>query len=149
MKYVTGIHGLNVRTGRNTCGDNRAEHLDWSRMIMLDTDKSELGMWGIELGTKVPGHKETFAVADHLRCIVDIMSEFRDCDGLIGFKDKYLKTDEYNKELFEKVCSLYGRPNWDDINSLMEGEYLFEWVNYSRERLAIQSCLGRVGKIKW
>lgn len=69
-----------------------------------------------------------------MRSILDLMAVYGKLSYLKGFRNDFLCTDKYNKEFFDKVYMLRDRPNWSDISSLMKSEFMWEWVEYLRER---------------
>lgn len=131
MKYVTGVHALNIPNSLETCGDWHCSALRWKDICFLESEGSIWGEWGIESGKHIPEHgDEVFYVADDLRAILDIMGVYKDTRYLKGFKNDFLCTDKYNLVFFEKVYMLRDADNWDEIDSLMSKEFMWEWVRY-------------------
>lgn len=134
MLYVTGIYGLNIENSKETCGDWHTSALDWSRVVMLESEGSLWGNWGIESGKRIPEHKGIYNVADDMRSVLDLMGVFGRLRFLKGFKEDFFCTDKYNKEFFDKVFMLKDRENWSDISELMKQEFRQEWLNYMKGR---------------
>lgn len=133
MKYITGIHALNIPNSLDTCGDWHASALQWKNIQTLESTGSVWESWGIESSKTIPEHgTELFYVADDLRAILDIMGVYKDIKYLRGFRNDFLCTDKYNKEFFEKVIMLRTADNWEDIDKLMSTEFMWEWVNFKK-----------------
>lgn len=49
MRYITGIHALNLPCSLKTCGDWHTSALKWVDITYADTESSILGDWGIAL----------------------------------------------------------------------------------------------------
>lgn len=134
MQYVTGVYGLNIENSKNTCGDWHTSALDWSKVTFLNSENSLWGTWGIESHKTIPEHEGFYYVADDMRSILDLMGVYGRLRFLKGFRNDFLCTDEYNEEFFDKVYMLRNRDNWNDISSLMKGEFMYEWTNYLKEK---------------
>ena len=129
MLYISGIHALNIEDSLDTCGDWHTSALQWERIDLLDSDKTIFKDWGIEADKSIPEHDELYNVANTLRAILDLMVK-GSTRYLKGFRDDFICTDIYNLEFFEKVWMLRDLPHWEDINSLMKREFMFEWDNF-------------------
>lgn len=131
MKYITGQHALNLPCLLLTCGDWHTSALQWERLNLLDTDNHILGNYGIELNKKIPEHNETYAVANHIRAIIDLLITGKYTIAQ-GMKEDFICNEDYTQEIFEKVIILKEQPNWNEINNFMSKEYKMKWVNYVR-----------------
>ena len=133
MKYISGVHALNIENSLNTCGDWHASALNWNTIKLRESNESIFGDWGIEPNKRIPEHTELYNVADDLRAILDIL-----VDGntryLRGFRNDFLCTDEYNDIFFDKVYMLKSLEHWDNIDELMRKEFMFEWLNYIKSK---------------
>lgn len=129
MKYITGIQALNIENSKNTCGDWHWSGMDWSNLTLAESSNSILGDWGIEGPKEVPDNAELYYVADDMRAVLDLMQEGK-TGYLIGFRNDFICTDEYNDEFFSKVLLLKSNKHWDAINRLMEREFKGLWVGY-------------------
>lgn len=132
MKYITGIHALNIEDSTNACRDWHTSALNWKTIRLIESDNTLFKDWGIEKDKKIPDNDGLYNVANTLRAIVDLMST-GNIGYLKGFRDDFLCTDEYNKELFEKVALLKDSEHWNDIHKLMKCEFMWEWDNYISE----------------
>jgi hypothetical protein len=126
MKYITGLHALNLPCCLNTCGDWHASGIQWDKPDMADTDNSIYGLYGIEFEKQIPGHTETYAVANHIRALLDLLAQ-----GKIpiaqGMKKDYICNDGYTEEIFSRVIKLSGQTDWSRIDKFMHKEYGRQW----------------------
>lgn len=113
MKYITGMHALNMRCQLNTSGDWHRGLLDWDNPEMMDTENHPLGEWGIEK------YKETYK-ANHLRAVLDMMLDKKNLPHLISFYSDWISNPIYYTELLEKVKSLSYLPHYIDILDIMK-----------------------------
>lgn len=129
MLYISGIHALNLSCELETCGDWHQSAIQWVNIPLLESEGSIFGDYGIELNKKVPEHIETFAVANHIRALLDLLvaGKFSIAQGM---KNDYICNDKYTEEIFEKVLLLKNNKNWNEIDNFMEKEYLSQWYNY-------------------
>ena len=132
MKYITGIHALNIEDSLETCGDWHTSALNWQSIELNESEDNIFGDWGIEKGKEIPEHTELYNVANTLRAILDLMIK-GSTRYLKGFRDDFMCTDKYNREFFEEVMKLRGLSNWGDINTLMKQEFMYEWDRYVEE----------------
>lgn len=134
MKYVSLIHALNIPCNLNTCGDWHCSSLQWKKPSILDTKDSIFGNYGIEKNKSIPEHIEKYNIANHIRAILDLLyiGNFTVAQGM---NKDFLVTDEYNKEIFEKVLLMKNLPHWKEIDKFMTKEYLSDWVNFKKEVL--------------
>lgn len=129
MKYITGIHALNVPCSLNTSGDWHHLAIRWDRPHINDTRKSFFGNWGIEFH-EIPLHSgNEYPVANHIRACLDMLDS-GDFSNLQGMRRDYICTNEYDPFIFFKVAQMRMHPHWDEIDHFMEKEYLMEWVRY-------------------
>ena len=135
MKYITGIHGLNIENSKETCGDWHCSALYWddNNIDFRESNDSIFGDWGIELNKHIPEHDGTYAVADDLRSILDLMVS-GSTRYLIGFRDDFICTDKYNEEFMEKVWMLKGTEHWKDIDARMRSEFMQLWVDFHKKK---------------
>lgn len=129
MKYLTGQHALNLPCSLLTCGDWHMSALQWERLRFVESEESVFGDYGIELDCFVPTHEERYAVANHIRALLDLL-----VDGKFtiaqGMRDDFICNDDYTNEVFEKVSMLKNQPNWSEIYGFMCREYKMKWVRY-------------------
>ena len=129
MKYLTGVHALNIEDSTECCGDWHTSALNWRNIRVVDSDKTMFKDWGIEINKSIPEHTETYNVANTLRAVLDLMVEGQ-TRYLKGFRNDFICTDVYNREFFEKVSLLRSLDNWEDIDALMKHEFMWEWDKY-------------------
>lgn len=131
MKYVTGIHGLNISCTLETCGDWHQSGIQWKEPTIRESEGSILGNYGIELGKKIPEHENLYPVANHIRSLLDIL-----IDGNFGYaqgmNEDFICVDKYDEEIFRKVLLLKVLPHWNDIDYFMCFEYREKWVEFKK-----------------
>lgn len=66
MKYITGIHALNLRCSLETCGDWHQPGIQWKNLTIRESEDSVFGDYGIEDNSLVPDHPGTHKVANHI-----------------------------------------------------------------------------------
>lgn len=75
MRYITGIHVLNLSCNLETCGDWHTSALRWRDISFKNTGESIFGDWGIEYGKRIPEHRGTFVVANYIRALLDLLED--------------------------------------------------------------------------
>lgn len=132
MKYITGIHALNLPCSLETCGDWHMSGLRWVDITYADTETAVLGDWGIETCNCVPEHEGEFYIANTIRACLDllIMGNFATAQGM---NEDFICNENYDSLVFEKALQLRGLPNWGDINAFMLREYKLKWFNYLKK----------------
>ncbi len=131
MKYLTGIHALNLPCKLNTCGDWHCSGLRWENLSFRESEQSILGDYGIEQHRIIPflSETETYNVANHIRALLDLLYE-GDFSVAQGMNENFICTDEYDEEIFGKVLLLKGSPKWNSISDFMLSEYKDKWKDY-------------------
>lgn len=133
MKYITGIHALNLPCSLPTFGDWHRYGIQWKNPTIRDTEKSIFGDYGIEEYSKVPEHPGTFKVANHIRALLDMLAE-----GQFGYaqgmRKDFICNDSLDTEVFEKVFQLKNTPLWDQINQFMGREYAMRWIRLLKQQ---------------
>lgn len=130
MKYITGVHALNLPCALNTTGDWHMSWLQWDHPKMLDSKMSVYGDWGIEPNHNIPEHEGVFPVANHIRACLDML-ETGDFYHPQGMRDDFICWDAYTPLIFEKVMLLQDLPYWDKIKHFMEKEYRGQWFRFT------------------
>ena len=132
MKYISGIHALNIPCSLDTCGDWHCSALPWKNIDIRESDDSIYKDYGIDIEKKVPEHEGSYYVANHIRALLDLI-----CDGNFsearGMNNDFICNDNYDTEIFNKVMLLKNTPNWQKINEFMGKEYRMKWVNYLKD----------------
>lgn len=133
MKYISGIHALNLPCSLETCGDWHASGIQWKNLTIRDTDDSVFGSYGLEEYNKVPEHPGTYMIANTLRALLDLIVE---CNfGLAqGAREDFICNEEYTQEFMEKVYMLRDCDNWEAINMFMISEYKLDWLDFTDQR---------------
>lgn len=126
MKYISGIHALNLPCGLQTCGDWHTSSIQWDFPTLAESAGSILGDYGIEFGKKIPQHQERYAVANHIRALLDLIQNGQ-FELAQGMRKDYICNEAYTEELFEKVFSLRENGKWDEIDRFMHKEYGRRW----------------------
>lgn len=133
MQYVSGIHALNIKCSLDTCGDWHAAALQWSHPCIHESQGSLFGDYGIELDRTIPEHSEKFAVANHIRALLDMLErgQFALAQGM---RKDFICNDSYDGEVFEHVWAMRRLSNWPAISSFMGREYAMRWLNFIRSK---------------
>lgn len=132
MRYVTGMHALNLGDRSVTPGDWHFSAMDWARPMWLDTDASPFGMYDIGM-RKVPG-MGVVPVAGHVRACLDLIEQ-----GLYGsaqgMRDNFLDNPITDVPVMERILELRDRDDWPGIDRFMGREYLGAWLDYKASHL--------------
>lgn len=138
MKYITGIHALNIPCKLDTCGDWHASALKWENITIRESETSVFGDYGIEYGHKIPFHEGVHPVANHIRALLDLIDEgnFSVAEGM---KNDFICNDKYTGEIFRQVKRLVHNKNWEDICDFMHREYGKEWRMWSARNIRLLS----------
>ena len=129
MKYITGIHALNLNCSLETPGDWHQSAIQWQKPTMRESDGSMFGTYGIETNSNVPEHNGTFYTANHIRALLDLIEE-ENFPTAQGMRDEFICNDKYTQEIFEKVVLMKKLPHWQKISDFMGKEYMMQWVNF-------------------
>jgi hypothetical protein len=123
---------LNLPCSILTCGDWHQSALRWKDITFRDTDKAFFGRYGIEYGKRIPEHEGTYAVANHIRALLDLL-EMGNFSTAQGMNRDFICNDDYSGEIFERVSSMRALPNWEQIDAFMAREYYNKWVNFKKK----------------
>jgi hypothetical protein len=132
MRYITGVHALNLPCSLLTCGDWHCSALKWEKITFRDSTDSFYGDYGIEQCSAVPEHEGTYAAANHIRALLDLL-ELGNYSAAQGMNRDFIGNDDYNKEVFDKVALMRYLPHWRKIDSFMGREYYGKWLDYKRK----------------
>ena len=132
MKYITGIHALNIPCKLDTCGDWHCSALKWEKVAIEDTEKSPFGTYGIEMNKTIPEHSEKFAVANHIRACLDLI-EKGDFSNAQGMNEDFIVNKKYTGEIFRQVYKLRSRNDWKYISAFMGPEYKMQWLHFLKK----------------
>ncbi len=133
MKYITGLHALNLNCSLLTCGDWHQSALRWKNITFAESDDMFFKEYGIEYPHKIPHHKSTFYVANHIRALLDLL-ELENYILAQGMRDDYICNEAYTLEIFDKVYRMRDLKNWEAIDKFMGSEYYMAWLNYKRRK---------------
>ncbi len=131
MRYITGIHALNLPCSLLTCGDWHRSALQWKNITVRNSEDSLFGEYGIEHCSDVPEHEGTYAAANHIRALLDLL-ELGNFSAAQGMNRDFICYDGYNREVFDKVALLKASPAWTKIDAFMGREYYGKWLDYKR-----------------
>ena len=131
MKYLSGIHALNLPCELLTCGDWHQSGIQWNTLPLLESDGSIFGDYGIERNKFIPGHEDTLNVANHIRALLDLLALNKHSVAQ-GMNKDFICNEAYDEEIFGKVSSLKTLGHWDAINRFMGREYNSKWLDYKR-----------------
>jgi hypothetical protein len=131
MRYITGIHALNLPCSLLTGGDWHSSALKWKKLTVRESKDSLFGDYGIEHCSVVPEHSGTYAAANHIRALLDLL-ELGNFSAAQGMNRDYICNDDYTNEVFDKVALMRSLPNWHNIDGFMGREYYGQWLDYKR-----------------
>jgi len=131
MQYITGIHALNLPCSLLTGGDWHRSALRWKNVTMRDTEHSFFKDYGVEHGKRIPEHEGTYASANHIRALLDLL-EMGKFSVAQGMNRDYIGNDDDNEEIFNKVASMKILSHWQEIDQFMGREYYSKWLDYKR-----------------
>lgn len=131
MRYITGVHALNLRCSLLTCGDWHQSSIQWHSPLLRNSEDSVFGDYGIEKDVPIPEHTEKYNAANHIRACLDLL-ELGNFAVAQGMKDDFICNNDYTEEIFSQVIKLKQSALWYKIDRFMKKEYGFEWVNYIR-----------------
>ena len=135
MRYITGVHALNLPCSLLTSGDWHQSGIKWDKIRYNDSENSFFGDYGIEPCETVPENDGLYYIANTIRALLDLLeqSNFAVAQGM---KEDFICNDNYTKEVFKRVSMMKNLDNWNEIDRFMGKEYLCEWLNY-KERTEI------------
>jgi Uncharacterized conserved protein len=136
MLYVSGVHALNISCILETCGDWHQSAIQWKNIPLIESEESIYGDYGIELNKKVPEHTETFAIANHIRALLDLLQDGK-FSVAQGMKNDFICNDKYTDEIFQKVSLLKKNKNWNEIDNFMKKEYLSRWSDFNEQVITL------------
>jgi hypothetical protein len=131
MQYITGIHALNLPCSLLTCGDWHRSALQWGNPKFRSSEDSFFGDYGIEYCSAVPENEGIYAVANHIRAVLDLL-ELGNYSTAQGMNKDFIGNGDYTAEIFDKVALMKNLPHWHEIDRFIEGEYYGEWIAYKR-----------------
>ncbi|MCL2147406.1 MAG: hypothetical protein FWH52_06325 [Synergistaceae bacterium] len=131
MRYITGIHALNLPCSLLTCGDWHCSALKWENITFRNSQDSFYGDYGIEQCSAVPEHDGIYAVANHIRALLDLL-EIGNFAVAQGMNRDFIGNDDYTDEVFKKVSLLKNLPHWSNIDNFMGREYYGKWLDYKK-----------------
>ena len=127
MKYLSGVHALNIPCKLETGGDWHASALLWQDLSLSDSENSIFGTYGIEENKAIPEHKDKYNVANHIRACLDLLQAGRFAE-LQGMNKDFIVVDKYDDEIFSKIILLKDNDNWVNINDFLSKEYGKRWI---------------------
>ena len=132
MRYITGIHALNLPCSLLTCGDWHRSALQWERLGFRNSEDSFFGDYGIEQCSVVPENEGTYAVANHIRALLDLLEDGNYSEAQ-GMNNDFIGNDDYTDEVFGKVALMRDLLHWRKIDNFMGREYYGKWLAYKRK----------------
>jgi len=132
MLYITGIHALNLPCSLLTCGDWHCSAIQWKHPTIRDSKHSLFGEYGIGQNITIPEHDGTFAAANHIRALLDLL-ELGKFSIAQGMNKDFICNDDYTDEIFGKVALMNRLPNWHEIDRFMGKEYYSKWLIYKKK----------------
>lgn len=154
MLYISGIHALNLPCSLPTCGDWHSSGIQWKKLTIRESSESIFGEYGVEDCSVVPEHPGTHKVANHVRALLDMISE-----GQFGYaqgmRKDFICNDSLDSEVFSKVLLLRNSSRWNEINQFMGREYAMRWLRFlesqgirtiTRPAYDIDSLINKINK---
>ncbi len=132
MKYISGIHALNIPCSLKTMGDWHASALRWDNPCQYDTEESIFKEYGIEYNKKIPEHEELYPVANHIRACLDLIDKGK-FGYAQGMNKDYISNKTLNQIIFSKVLLLRNNKNWEEIKNFMNKEFTMEWIRFLKQ----------------
>ena len=132
MKYITGIHALNLPCALETCGDWHQSGIQWENPTFKDSDSTFFKEYGLEANHRIPEHEELFVVANTIRALLDLLFD-GNFSVAQGMNNDFICNDKYDNEVFNKVNEMRVLSHWPDIDSFMEKEYKLKWLIYKEK----------------
>lgn len=129
MKYITGIHALNLCCQLDTPGDWHQSGIQWVTPVIRESQYSIFQNYGIEPNHKIPEHTDVFYVANHIRALLDLLDEGNFLVAQ-GMRNDFICNSKYDYEIFSKVLLLKNNINWPQIDKFMEKEYKLKWLKF-------------------
>jgi len=129
MRYITGKHALNLPCSLLTGGDWHCSALRWEKVTFANSEDSFFGDYGIEYYSSVPEHEGTYAVANHIRALLDLLVT-GNYSVAKGMNRDFIGNDDYNDEIFNKIAEMKVLPHWKAIDAFIGSEYYSKWLNY-------------------
>ena len=148
MEYISGMHALNLECNLETCGDWHTSALNWQNITIRDSEKSIFGVYGIESDKYIPEHTEKYYVANHIRALLDLISEEK-FGSAQGMRNDFIVTEKYDLEIFELIDKLIKHSTTDKASKIKEfmcKEYRLDWVNYMEGKYGLESKAWRSDK---
>ncbi|MFT8705475.1 hypothetical protein [Bifidobacterium aquikefiricola] len=131
MKYVTGLHALNLGDRTVTPGDWHFSALDWRHPFTLEADSSPFASWRIGL-QDVPG-MGIVPTADHIRACVDLIEQGHYGEAQ-GMREDYIDDDSFSPEIMRMIWKLRNRDEWPLIDQFMGREYQCQWLDFKQSQ---------------
>jgi hypothetical protein len=133
MLYLSGIHALNLPCSLLTCGDWHTSGINWHSYVLLESEGSLFGDYGIERNKTIPDNPGTFNVANHIRALLDLLVQGKYTIAQ-GMNEDFICNDSYTEEVFQKVVLMKSLRNWPEIDRFMGREYCSEWLKFKERK---------------
>lgn len=133
MRYITGIHALNLKCLLDTCGDWHSSALKWKDISFKESEETILKDWGIEANHSIPEHTEKYYVANHIRALLDLIADGK-FSVAQGIREDYICNEKYTPIVLEMVWKLREQSNWEEIDNFMKKEYKLDWIKFKEEK---------------
>ena len=127
MKYISGLYALNLPCKLYTTGDWHTSSLDWDNIILYDTETSVFRDYGIETDRSIPDHDKMYNIANHIRAILDLISE-KKFDLISNFRNDFICNDIYTEEIFSQVKKLLPDVAINDFMNKNYGRTWRKWI---------------------
>lgn len=144
MRYISGIHALNLNHGGATGGDWHASALRWENICTLDTANMALGSWGVlrnrlvhlpERGLASAANGEAARelvlvcanVASHERACLDMLELGRFAQ-VKGMRRDFICNESLTQGILEHAFELRKCNNWAQIDQFLRLEYGLDWI---------------------
>jgi hypothetical protein len=133
MKYITGMHALNLPCSINTCGDWHASSIHWdvSTVFFKESEDSIFKDYGIEKDKNVHRLDGIFNVANHIRACLDYLED-GEFSLIKQMRNDFICDDSYMLEIFNEVILLKDLPHWPLVDKFIGLEYYRNWLDFKK-----------------
>jgi hypothetical protein len=130
MRYISGMAALNVGDRSVTPGDWHRTSVDWEHPLVLDTETSPFGEYGI-YESQVPLQEELVPEASHVRACLDLIEQGY-YGAAQGMRENFISNEAFTPVILNAVWPLRGHDDWSEIDCFMGREYSMRWLNFTR-----------------
>ncbi|WP_290150005.1 hypothetical protein [uncultured Parasutterella sp.] len=101
-------------------------------LTIREPDDSVFGIYGIEDNSFVPNHPDTYKIANHIRALLDLVSE-GNFGYAQGMNKDFICNNKYTEEVFSKLLLLRTSYMWEKIKEFIGKEYGVAWLRFLQD----------------